>query len=226
MRRYTEIERQRIVQAFESSTLSASAFCLREGVSTVTLARWRKRCPQETAISAPRRTPASRLPVVSRCREPAPAAGRITLFTVCGDCRKCRRLHPARCVSSGNCSPAQPAPLRVTGHELQSRNKVYLLALHRYAHGLRRSSLLWPKVSLTIRSVVSLRVLQQGQPKITDGWVCGFVRNGGGRLACRSLAAVGGASGAPGPATHTELMMLLRRDPAVAGANGTNAIPA
>ncbi len=89
MRRYTEIERQRIVQAFESSTLSASAFCLREGVSTVTLARWRKRCPQETAISAPRRTPpASWLPVVlSDAGSPPPPRDGSRYLMVCGDCR-------------------------------------------------------------------------------------------------------------------------------------------
>ena len=89
MRRYTETERRRIVRAFESSGLSATAFCRRRGVSTVTLAHWRKRYPWTTATPAPGATrPAPWLPVVltgagslSALREES------RYLMVCGDCR-------------------------------------------------------------------------------------------------------------------------------------------
>ena len=66
MRRYTESERRRTVRAFEASGLSAAAFCRRRGVSTVTLAQWRKRWAQSPVPrDAPDPTPRpSWLPVV------------------------------------------------------------------------------------------------------------------------------------------------------------------
>lgn len=89
MRRYTETERQRIVRAFESSGLSATAFCLRRGVSTVTLAHWRKRYPRTSAPAAPDTTrPVPWLPVVLTGAGNLPAPGEESRYLmVCGDCR-------------------------------------------------------------------------------------------------------------------------------------------
>ena len=89
MRRYTETERQRIVRAFESSALSATAFCRRRGVSTVTLAHWRKRYPRTAATSAPDTTrPAPWLPVVLTGAGSLPALREESRYLmVCGDCR-------------------------------------------------------------------------------------------------------------------------------------------
>ena len=89
MRRYTETERQRIVRDFESSGLSATAFCRRRGVSTVTLAQWRKRYPRTAATSAPD-TPrtAPWLPVVLTGAGSLPALREGSPYLmVCGDCR-------------------------------------------------------------------------------------------------------------------------------------------
>jgi transposase-like protein len=89
MRRYTEPERQRIVRAFESSGLSATAFCRRRGVSTVTLAHWRKRCQQPAITSAPdTMRPAPWLPVVLTDAGSLPALREGSPYLmVCGDRR-------------------------------------------------------------------------------------------------------------------------------------------
>ena len=89
MRRYTETERQRIVRAFESSALSATAFCRRRGVSTVTLAHWRKRYPRTTATSAPDATrPAAWLPVMLTDAGSPPSLREASPYLmVRGDCR-------------------------------------------------------------------------------------------------------------------------------------------
>ena len=89
MRRYTETERQRIVRAFESSGLSATAFCRRRGVSTVTLAHWRKRYPRAAATSAPDTTlPAPWLPVILTDAASPPSLREASRYLmVCGDCR-------------------------------------------------------------------------------------------------------------------------------------------
>jgi Transposase len=88
MRRYTETERRRIVRAFAASGMSATAFCRRRGVSTVTLAQWRKRleqAPDPTASVPPSR---SWLPVViSDGGSPQPLPGTACYRLVCGDWR-------------------------------------------------------------------------------------------------------------------------------------------
>ena len=89
MRRYIETERQRIVRAFESSGLSAAAFCRRRGVSTVTLAHWRKRYPQSATASTPVATrPAPWLPVILTDAGSPPSLREASRYLmVCGDCR-------------------------------------------------------------------------------------------------------------------------------------------
>jgi transposase-like protein len=42
-KRYTEAERKNLISQFHRSHLSASAFCRARGISTVSLALWRKR---------------------------------------------------------------------------------------------------------------------------------------------------------------------------------------
>lgn len=49
MKRYTDSQRRRMVQSFEGSGESAVAFCRRRGVSTVSLAQWRKRYGESPA---------------------------------------------------------------------------------------------------------------------------------------------------------------------------------
>lgn len=91
MRRYTESERQRIVSTFESSGLSASAFCRRRGVSTVTLAQWRKRFQRPAGPAAPARAQgagASWLPVViTGAASPQTGRGAASYLMVCGERR-------------------------------------------------------------------------------------------------------------------------------------------
>lgn len=89
MRRYTETERQRIVRAFELSGLSAAAFCRRRGVSTVTLAHWRKRYPRTAATSTPAAThPAPWLPVILTDAGSPPSLREASRYLmVRGDCR-------------------------------------------------------------------------------------------------------------------------------------------
>ena len=89
MRRYTETERQRIVRAFEASGLSATTFCRRWGVSTVTLAQWRKRFERTPGPAAlVPASPAPWLPVVlTGAGSPPAATGAVCYRLVCGDFR-------------------------------------------------------------------------------------------------------------------------------------------
>jgi len=51
-KRYTEAERKDFVSQFHHSHLSASAFCRAQGISTASLALWRKRYAAKTQLSA------------------------------------------------------------------------------------------------------------------------------------------------------------------------------
>jgi transposase-like protein len=60
-KRYTEAERKDLISQFSHSQLSANAFCRAQGISTVSLALWRKRysvhlpgptSPRPTALGA------------------------------------------------------------------------------------------------------------------------------------------------------------------------------
>jgi hypothetical protein len=85
MNRYTETERQYMVRAFEGSGESAAAFCRRQGVSTVSLAQWRKRYAGRHPVSGPAAA-SSWVPVVlTDAGAPAVAAGGVCYRMACGD---------------------------------------------------------------------------------------------------------------------------------------------
>jgi transposase-like protein len=51
MRRYTDAERRRAVKDFECGGISAAGFCRRRGMSSVSLAQWRRRYSGSTHSS-------------------------------------------------------------------------------------------------------------------------------------------------------------------------------
>ena len=88
MRRYTDSQRQHIIRSFAASGQSAAAFCRQHGVSTVTLAQWRKRYGQsrQEPAAAPR-PDRSWLPVViTGPGDSSPAESRRYVMSV-GGCR-------------------------------------------------------------------------------------------------------------------------------------------
>jgi Transposase len=89
MRRYPDSERRRIVRDFNSSGLSAAAFCRRRGVSTVTLANWRRRFAHGD-VAAEMTDQVSRpswLPVVISGEGSSPFARDVVYRMLCGECR-------------------------------------------------------------------------------------------------------------------------------------------
>jgi transposase-like protein len=87
MNRYTETERQHMVRAFEGSGESATAFCRRQGVSTVSLAQWRKRYARRQSVSVPAAASSWVPVVITDAGAPAMAAGRLCYRMACGDFR-------------------------------------------------------------------------------------------------------------------------------------------
>lgn len=53
MKRYREDERRALVGDFESSGMSAAAFCRQVGITAVTLAAWRRRLGKAAAAGQP-----------------------------------------------------------------------------------------------------------------------------------------------------------------------------
>ena len=92
-KRYTETERKDFISQFHRSHLSASAFCRARGISTVSLALWRKRyaahcpCPTQPDAAADGGAPSwvpvlvredvTRPPPVMTCYVLAADAGRL-----------------------------------------------------------------------------------------------------------------------------------------------------
>ena len=88
MRRYTDSQRQHIIRSFAASGQSAAAFCRRHGVSTVTLAQWRKRFGQarQEPVAASGMAPSWLPVVITGPGDSSPAESRRYVMSV-GPCR-------------------------------------------------------------------------------------------------------------------------------------------
>jgi hypothetical protein len=74
MRRYTDAERRRAVKDFECGGISAAEFCRRRGMSSVSLAQWRRRY-SGNAHSVPAAVPPWLPVVIADADQPAADSG-------------------------------------------------------------------------------------------------------------------------------------------------------
>jgi hypothetical protein len=74
MRRYTDAERRRAVKDFECGGISAAEFCRRRGMSSVSLAQWRRRY-SGNAHSVPAAVPPWLPVVITDADQPAADSG-------------------------------------------------------------------------------------------------------------------------------------------------------